>query len=114
MKRFSNIVLFGALANILVLMLFPPYDVLSMTDRGVRFFDAFHPVFSVPPNRTVNADILFFAIYGVVGNAVLSFVLLSRPQPIAPRVASGLPITAAFATAGWRTRQLSISAGPMR
>src|SRR4029079_2316213 len=31
-----------------------------------------------------------------------------------PRVASGLPITAAFATAGCLTRQLSISAGPMR
>ena len=86
MKRFSNIVLFGALANILLLMLFPPYDVMSLTDRGVRYFDAFYPVFSVPPNRTVNADLLFFAIYGVVGNAVLSFILLSRPQPIAPRL----------------------------
>ena len=86
MKRFSNIVLFGALANILLLMLFPPYDVLSLTDRGVRYFDAFYPVFSVPPNRTVNADLLFFAIYGVVGNAVVSFTLLSRPQPLAPRL----------------------------
>jgi hypothetical protein len=33
---------------------------------------------------------------------------------IAPRAASGLPITAAFCTAGCLTRQLSISAGPMR
>lgn len=86
MTRFSNIVLFGALANILVLMLFPPFDVISLTDRGVRYFDAFHPVFSVPPNRTINADVLFFTIYGVVGNAVVSFFLLSQPRPIAPRL----------------------------
>src|SRR6185295_5571084 len=33
---------------------------------------------------------------------------------IVPRVSSGLPITAALATAGCFTRQLSISAGPMR
>lgn len=61
MTRFSNIVLFGALANILVLMMFPLFDVVSLTDRGVQFFDAFHPVFSVP-YRTINADVLFFAI----------------------------------------------------
>jgi hypothetical protein len=86
MTRFSNIVLFGALANILVLMMFPPFDVVSLTDRGVRFFDAFHPVFSVPPYRTINADVLFFAIYGVVGNALVAFTLLSRPRPVAPRL----------------------------
>jgi hypothetical protein len=85
MNRFSNIVLVGALVNLLVLMLFPPFDVVSLTDRGVRFFDALHPAFAVPPNRTVNADILFFAIYGVVGNALAAFVLLSRPTPVAPR-----------------------------
>lgn len=62
MTRFSNIVLFGALANILVLMMFPLFDVVSLTDRGVQFFDGFHPVFSVPPYRTINADVLFFAI----------------------------------------------------
>lgn len=85
MNRYSNIVLFGALANILLLMMFPPFDVVSLTDRGMRFFDAFHPVFSVPPNRVLNADILFFAIYGVVGNALIAFVLLSRERPVAPR-----------------------------
>jgi len=85
MNRYSNLVLVGALANIMLLMVFPPFDVVTLTDRGVRLFDAFHPVFSVPPNRVVNADILFFAIYGVVGNALLAFVLLSRERPLAPR-----------------------------
>lgn len=85
MNRYSNVVLFGALINILVLMLFPPFDVVSLTDRGVRYFDAFHPMFAVPPNRVINADLLFFAIYGVVGNALAAFILLSRAQPIAPR-----------------------------
>jgi hypothetical protein len=33
---------------------------------------------------------------------------------ISVRSASGLPITAASATAGWRIRQSSISPGPMR
>jgi hypothetical protein len=85
MNRYFQVVLVGALANILLLLLFPPYDVVSLTDRGMRWFDAFYPAFSVPPNRSVNADILFFAIYGVVGNALAAFVLLSRPTPIAPR-----------------------------
>ncbi|MSQ53827.1 MAG: hypothetical protein EXR31_00510 [Betaproteobacteria bacterium] len=58
---------------------------VSFTDRGVRYFDAFHPAWAVPPNRTINSDLLFFAVYGVVGNAVASFLLLSRPHPIAPR-----------------------------
>jgi hypothetical protein len=85
MNRYSHMVLVGALVNVLLLMLFPPYDVVSLTDRGIRLFDAFYPAFAVPPNRSVNADILFFAIYGVVGNALAAFVLLSRPTPIAPR-----------------------------
>jgi len=85
-NRYSNIVLVGALANILLLMAFPPYDVASLTDRGIRYFDAFYPAFAVPPNRTVNADLLFFAVYGIVGNAVLSFLLLSRPRPVPPRL----------------------------
>jgi hypothetical protein len=85
MNRYSNLVLVGALVNIMLLMVFPPFDVVSLTDRGVRLFDAFHPAFAVPPNRVVNADILFFAIYGVVGNALAAFVLLSRERPLAPR-----------------------------
>ncbi len=86
MNRFANIVLVGALVNLLVLMLFPPFDVVSLTDRGLRYFDAFYPVWAVPPNRAVNADLLFFAVYGVVGNAVASFIVLSRPRPLAPRL----------------------------
>ena len=59
MNRYSNVVLVGALANLLLLMLFPPFDVVSLSERGIRYFDAFYPMFAVPPNRTINADLLF-------------------------------------------------------
>lgn len=85
MNRYLNIVLAGALLNVLVLVMFPAFDVVSMTDRGVRLFDAFHPVWAIPPGRAINADILFFAIYGVVANALVAFMLLYRETSIAPR-----------------------------
>lgn len=42
--------------------MFPLFDVVSLTDHDVQFFDAIHLVFSVPPYRTINAGVLFFAI----------------------------------------------------
>jgi hypothetical protein len=86
-NRFQKIVLYGAALNVLLLFLFPPYDLLVM-GRGAPMFDAFHPVFSVPANRVINGDILYLLTFGVLINAGLAWLLLAGPKstPNAPRI----------------------------
>jgi hypothetical protein len=86
MNRFQKVVLAGAALGILVLFLFPPYDLMSV-GRG-RMFDAFYPMFSVPPNRAVNGDVLYLFTFAVLINAALAWLLLSgsRAAPGVPRV----------------------------
>ena len=86
MNRFQKIVLAGAVLAILVLFLFPPYDLMSL-GRGTRMFDAFYPMFSVPPNRVINGDVLYLFTFAVLINAALAWLLLSgtRGAPGVPR-----------------------------
>jgi hypothetical protein len=86
MNRFQKIVLYGAVVNVLVLFLFPPYD---MTSFGrTRMFDAFYPMFAVPPNRVINGDVLYLLTFAVLINAALAWLLLAGPKgrPDEPRV----------------------------
>lgn len=87
MNRFQRVVLAGAALAILVLFLFPPYDLMSL-GRGTRMFDAFYPMFSVPPNRVINGDVLYLFTFAVLINAALAWLLLSgsRDAPGEPRV----------------------------
>ena len=85
MNRFQKIILFGAALDLVLLFLFPPYDLVGM-GRGVTMFDAFHPVFSVPANRVINGDVLYLLVFGVLINAALAWLLL-----ISPRSAPGQP-----------------------
>ncbi len=87
MNRFQKIVLYGAIINVMVLFLFPPYDLIGV-GRGAAMFDAFYPVFSVPVNRTVNGDVLYLLVFGVLINTALGWLLLmgSKSSPGEPRV----------------------------
>lgn len=97
MNRFQKIVLGGALANLVVLALFPPYDVESLV-RGAAVFDAFHPVFAAPPNSLINANLLYFGLFAVFGNAALAWLLLASGKDGRPRVDPGnLVVLMAFA-----------------
>jgi hypothetical protein len=87
MNRFQKIVVAGALIDILLLFLFPPYDMVAF-GRGAPMFDAFHPVFSVPPNRVINGNVLYILAFGVLINACLAWLLVAGPKsrPGMPRV----------------------------
>jgi len=87
MNRFRKIVLYGTLLNLLLLFLFPPYDVTSF-GRGAKMFDAFYPMFAAPPNRSVNGDVLYILAFAVLINAALAWLLLGGPRgrPDEPRV----------------------------
>lgn len=97
MNRFQKIVLAGALANMVVLALFPPYDVESLM-RGAAVFDAFHPVFAAPANGLINANLLYFGLFAVFGNAAAAWVLLASGRDGRPRIDPGnLVVLMAFA-----------------
>jgi len=87
MNRFQKIVLCGAALDILVLFLFPPYDLVSVS-RGAPMFDAFYPVFAVPASRIVNGDVLYLFTFAVLINAALGWLLLagSKSAPNHPRI----------------------------
>lgn len=87
MNRFQKIVLAGTALDILLLFLFPPYDFLSV-GRGTPMFDAFYPMFSVPPNRIINGDVLYLFSFAVLINAAFAWLMLagSKAAPGEPRV----------------------------
>jgi hypothetical protein len=97
MNRFQRIVLAVALANAVTIALFPPYDVESVL-RGTVEFDAFHPIFSAPPNGAINANLLYLALFGVFANAALAWLLLAIGKDGRPRFDTGnLVVTFAIA-----------------
>ena len=88
MNRFQKLVLALALANIVLLGLFPPYDVQSML-KGAVVFDAFHPIYAPPPNGAINANLLYIAFFGVFANAALLWLLLASGKDGRLRFDSG-------------------------
>lgn len=84
MNRYQKIVLAGAFVNAVVLMLFPPFDVESLM-RGTPVFDAFYPMWAAPPNRVINANLLYFALFSVLANAAVAFLLLVSGKDGLPR-----------------------------
>lgn len=85
MNRYQKIVLAGAFVNAVVLMLFPPYEVESLT-RGTPVFDAFYPVFAAPPNRLISGNLLYFALFAVIGNAGIAWLALMGGPENRPRI----------------------------
>lgn len=79
MNRFQKIVLFGGAICVLLLCVFPPYDLIGL-GRGAPMFDAFYPIFAVPPNRVINGDVLYLLVFGVLINAGLAWLLLASPK----------------------------------
>lgn len=88
MNRYQKIVLAGAFVNAVVLMLFPPHDIETLA-RGAPVFDAFYPVFSAPPNRVINADLLYLSLFAVFANCAAAWLLLASGKDDRPRFSPG-------------------------
>ena len=88
MNKFQLTVLIAALANLALMLLFPPFNGQSLLRAGPASFDAFYPGFDAPANATLNSGLLYLEIFSVLVNAVLAWLLLqSAPQePSRPRV----------------------------
>ncbi len=88
MNKFQLTVLIAALANLALLLLFPPFNSQSLLRTGPASFDAFYPAFDAPANATLNSGLLYLEIFSVLINAVLAWLLLQGEpqQPSRPRV----------------------------
>ena len=88
MNKFQSTVLIAALANLALMLLFPPFNSQSLLRAGPASFDAFYPAFDAPANATLNSGLLYLEIFSVLVNAVLAWLLLQgAPQePSRPRV----------------------------
>src|SRR5882762_9116792 len=88
MNKFQLTALIAALANLALLLLFPPFNNQSLLRAGPASFDAFYPAFDAPVNATLNSGLLYLEIFFVLVNAVLAWLLLQgAPQePSRPRV----------------------------
>ena len=76
MNRYQTVTLIVAAVNLLLILLFPPYDYLS-AHNNVPHFDGFLPAFGDHPNRVMNKDFLSIEIFTVLVNAAIAWVLLS-------------------------------------
>jgi hypothetical protein len=86
-NNFQLTVLIAALANLAMLLLFPPFDSQPLGLLGAATFDAFYPVFDWPVKGTINSGMLYLEVFAVLVNATLAWLLLQgTPQrPSVPR-----------------------------
>jgi len=79
MNKAQRIALVFALANLALVLLFQPYDYLSLQRGGVPTFDGFYFIGSTLANRIVNANFLALEIIVVLINAGIAMLLLRDP-----------------------------------
>ena len=77
MNKYRAITLGVALINLLLILLFPPYDYPS-PHSGVPHFDGFHLVFGEHPNRIMNTGFLAIELFTVIINAAIVWLLLGE------------------------------------
>lgn len=84
MNNAQRIALVVAVANLVLLVTFPPYDYVSLDRGGIPTFGGFYFAFGSHQNRVVNANFLALEIVVVLINACIA-VLLLRNSPVRQR-----------------------------
>lgn len=87
MNRQQVIALAIAATNLALVLLFPPYDYLSLQRGNVPTFDGFHFAFASHPNEQLNGAFLVIEIAVVLINTGIAWLLLRGAA--APRRALG-------------------------
>ena len=88
MNNAQRIALVLVIANLALLLVFPPYDYISLQRGNVPTFDGFHFAFGSHQSRTVNANFLALEIIVVLINACIAMLLLRNP-PVRQRRSPG-------------------------
>ncbi len=82
MNRNQKIALWAGLFNLVFLLLFPPYDSLSLLDANALVFAGFNFVFARASNEAINTDVLFLEIVVLAVNVGVAWLVLrDRPAP---------------------------------
>lgn len=76
MNRNQWIALLAAAANMVLVLLFPPYDYLAIQRGNIPTFDGFYFAFGEHPNRILNANFLAIEVIVVLINASIAWLLL--------------------------------------
>ena len=84
MNRTQTVALAVTLANLALILLFPPFDYLSVTRGTVPTFEGFSFYFSRPPGRLLNMSFLYVEIFVVLTNGLIAW-LLARPRATTAR-----------------------------
>ena len=79
MNNAQRIALVLAVANLALLLIFPPYDYISLQRGNIPTFDGFHFAFGSNQSRVVNANFLALEIIVVLINAGIAMLLLRNP-----------------------------------
>jgi hypothetical protein len=91
MNTAQKYALLVVVANLVLVLLFPPYDYVSILLGNIPTFDGFYFVLANEPHRVVNASFLALEVIVVLTNACIATLLLrTSPGPAAPR-AGGNP-----------------------
>jgi uncharacterized membrane protein len=81
MNTSQRIALVVAVANLALLMIFPPYDYVSLQRGNIPTFDGFYFAFGSHQNRVMNANFLALELIVVSINACIAILLL-RDSPL--------------------------------
>lgn len=85
MNRYQTIALSLALANAIVMGLFPPYDQFSIAASSMPVFSGFHSVFSPPPKAVINTSLLIIEFLVIGVNFAIAWLLLGDKRDTASR-----------------------------
>ncbi len=88
MNTAQGIALLVAAANLLLVLLFPPHDYVSMLLGNIPTFDGFYFVFAGEAHRVINKSFLTLEIIVVLINACIAILLL-RSAPAQQRQQRG-------------------------
>jgi hypothetical protein len=80
-NRAQGIVLAVLAGNVVVMLLFPPYDSLVLGRGGAETFDAFYFALQQHFNKVIDANLLLLELYWAVINGALAWLLL-RPRAV--------------------------------
>ena len=85
----QRIALILAVANLALLMIFPPYDYVSLQRGNIPTFDGFYFVFGSHQSRVMNSNFLALELIVVLINACIAMLLLRDPPVRAGRNPGG-------------------------
>ncbi len=90
MNRYQIIALGIAAANVLLMLLFPPFDQYSVASSKVPVFAGFNYAFTTPPYGEIITGVLLLEVFVVLINAGIALLLLRDRVPAAARRKIGL------------------------